>query len=176
MSRSKIILATLTAAVVLVGVALWAFQPWRLVTSSEIDQAAPVSEPRDSPTTTPASGDPSPTPRDKVLATGRFEDAEHATSGSVRLIELADGRRFVRLEGLASSDGPDLHVWLSDQPSGGEWGSYDDGRYAALGLLKATHGNHNYEVPADIDLRAMRSVVIWCDRFNVAFGTAPVTA
>ena len=177
MTRSKIVLTTLSTVLVLVGAALWAFQPWRLVTSSELDQAAPVSEPRATSPTTPASGDPSPAaPQDRVLATGRFEDAEHATSGSVRLIELADGRRFVRLEGLASSDGPDLHVWLSDQPSGGEWGSYDDGRYAALGLLKATHGNHNYEVPTDIDLGAMRSVVIWCDRFNVAFGTAPVTA
>jgi hypothetical protein len=175
-SRSKVILAALAVVVVLVAVALWAFQPWRLVTSSELDQAAPVSEPREASTAAaPAGADPSPSPKDEVLATGRFEDAEHATSGAVRLIELADGRRFVRLEGLASSDGPDLHVWLSDRPSGGEWGSYDDGRYVALGLLKATHGNHNYAVPADVDLDSMQSVVIWCDRFNVAFGTAPVT-
>ena len=80
----------------------------------------------------------------------------------------------MRLEGLASSDGPDLHVWVTDQPSGGEWGSYDDGRYLALGKLKATHGNQNYAIPADAELGGLRSVVIWCDRFNVAFGTAPV--
>ena len=90
------------------------------------------------------------------------------------MLELADGRRFVRLEGLASSDGPDLHVWLSDAPSGGDWGSYDDGRVVRLGDLKATHGNQNYAVPADADLSGMRSVVIWCDRFNVAFGTAAI--
>ena len=82
----------------------------------------------------------------------------------------------MRLEGLASSDGPDLHVWLSDQLSGGEWGSYDDGRHVALGELKATHGNQNYEIPANADLAGLRSVVIWCDRFNVAFGTASVAA
>ena len=90
------------------------------------------------------------------------------------MLELADGRRFVRFEDLATSDGPDLHVWVTDQPSGGEWGSYDDGRYVRLGELKATHGNQNYEIPDDVDLAGLRSVVIWCDRFNVAFGTAPV--
>lgn len=171
---------TLSLVVVLASLGLWAFQPWRLVTSSELNEAAPVSRPV--PTATSSTTDdtatpaPSPSPQDTVLATGRFEDAEHATSGSVRLIELADGRRFVRLEGLASSDGPDLHVWLSDRPSGGEWGSYDDGSYVALGRLKATHGNQNYAVPADVDLSDLRSVVIWCDRFNVAFGTAAVAA
>ena len=90
------------------------------------------------------------------------------------MVELADGRRFVRFEDLATSDGPDLHVWVTDQPSGGSWGSYDDGRYVRLGELVATHGNQNYEIPADADLAGLRSVVIWCDRFNVAFASAPV--
>lgn len=109
-----------------------------------------------------------------MLAKATFEDAEHTTSGSVRVLELADGARFVRVEGLATSDGPDLHVWLSDRPSGGDWGSYDDGRWVALGELKATHGDHNYAIPASANIAGMRSVVIWCDRFDVAFGTAPV--
>lgn len=160
------------------AVALWAFQPWRLFTSSEVDEAPPTAA------SEPATGRPDggsgtkgdgPQPRDEVLAQGRFEDAEHQTSGRALVLRLADGRRFVRLEDLASSDGPDLHVWLTDQPSGGDWGSYDDGRYVKLGRLKATHGNQNYEVPESAELDGMKSVVIWCDRFNVAFGTAPVT-
>ena len=171
----------LIGAVLLVVVAVgsWAFEPWRLFTSSEVDEALPSASPTatspatTAPTAGPTTGDLAVEPRE--LATGEFEDAEHATSGTVRIVELADGRRFVRLEELDSSDGPDLHVWLSDQPSGGEWGSYDDGRYVRLGELKATHGNQNYAIPADADLAGLRSVVIWCDRFNVAFGTAPVT-
>ena len=174
MSIPRFRTAALAAVVVIAAVGLWAFEPWRLATSSTVDESVPVSTPI---ATTPATAEsPTPTPTDTVLATGRFEDAEHATSGGVRLIELADGRRFVRLEGLSSSDGPDLHVWLSDQPSGGEWGSYDDGRYVALGDLKATHGNQNYEIPTKVDLAGLMSVVIWCDRFNVAFGSAPVVA
>ena len=169
-------------AVVVLAVGAWAFQPWRLWTSSTVDEPAPTAatlpaEPTDSATpSTVESSAPAetPPPQDVVLATGRFEDAEHATTGSVRLLELADGRRFLRLEKLATSDGPDLHVWLSDQPSGGDWNSYDDDKYVKLGRLKATNGNQNYEIPPTAELNGMRSVVIWCDRFNVAFGTAAV--
>ena len=111
---------------------------------------------------------------DVELARGRFEAAEYSTTGLARLLQPADGTRVLRLEGLATSDGPDLHVWISNQPSGGAWGSYDDDRYIRLGPLKATNGNQNYPIPAGADLRGMTTVVIWCDRFDVAFGTAPV--
>ncbi len=109
------------------------------------------------------------------LAAGPFEDAEYATSGTASVIELADGSRFVRLEDFSTSDGPDVFVGLSNSPSGGAWGSYDDVRYVQLGALKATNGNQNYEIPPDVDLAGFESVVIWCDRFDVAFGTAPVS-
>ena len=168
------------AVALVVGLAL--FEPWRLFTSSTLDEAAPVSAAQPTPTEetpgTPsdtASQSPEPEVQDRVLARGAFEDAEHATTGVVRLLELGDGRRFLRFEGLATSDGPDLHVWLTDQPSGGEWGSYDDGHVVRLGELKATRGNQNYEIPAAADLGPVVSAVIWCDRFNVAFGTAPLS-
>lgn len=165
-------------AVAVLAVGLWAFEPWRLFTSSEIDEAPPASTAAAEPTATEgseATDEPAGQPADIELSSGRFVDAEHDTSGTARVLALADGRRFVRLEGLATSDGPDLHVWLTDQPSGGSWSSYDDGRYLKLGELKATHGNQNYEIPADAQLDGLASVVIWCDRFNVAFGTAPVS-
>lgn len=181
--------AVLVCVVVLsVVVGLYLFEPWRLFTSSAVDEAAPMSRVR-----TPATpaGDPAEDPsagrsgkaseqakpaQDRVIAKGAFEDAEHATTGAATILELADGRRFVRFEGLSTSDGPDLHVWLTDQRSGGEWGSYDDGRYLRLGELKANQGNQNYQIPADAEIAEMTSVVIWCDRFNVAFGTAPIPA
>jgi hypothetical protein len=170
----KWIVAGLALVVLLVG--LWAFEPWRVWTSSEVDEPLPSVAVADE--SKPVPGEPGPTtpvePQLVELASGTFEDAEHGTSGTARVIELSDGRRFVRFEDLASSDGPDLHVWVTDRPSGGDWGSYDDGRYLELGELKATHGNQNYEIPDGADLGGLRSVVIWCDRFNVAFGTAPV--
>ena len=169
-----LVLAALLAA------SLW-FEPWRLFTDSTVDEAPPTSAPAgdtaaEEPSQSPvATAEPTAPPaEDTLLAQGDFEDAEHGTTGAATVLRLADGRRFVRLEDLATSDGPDLHVWLTDQPSGGEWGSYDDGRYVRLGELKANHGNQNYEIPPGADLAGIRSVVIWCDRFDVAFGTAPV--
>ena len=171
----------------LVGVLAY-FEPWRAFTSSSIDEALPVSAPIAAPisTPTPAPATPTeapsepapeaskPTPTDRELSQGRFVNAEHDTNGTARIIELADGRRFLRLEGFSTSDGPDVHVWLSEATAGGSWGKYDDDGYVRLGKLKATDGNQNYLIPAGADISTMRSAVIWCDRFNVAFGAAPV--
>lgn len=118
---------------------------------------------------------PAPPPVPVEIGSGAFEDAEQATSGRARVVEVSDGSRYVRLEDLDTSDDPDLHVWLSSAPSGGGRGSYDDGAYVALGQLKADRGDHDYQIPADADLRGIRSVVIWCDRCDAAIGTAPVT-
>ena len=176
------------------GVGLWAFEPWRIFTDSEVNEALPsvgsvaagTGPASEEPTTEAEPGElerseldaapePERTPEVVELAGGPFSAAEHATSGRARVIELGDGSRFLRLDDLATSDGPDLQMWITDKPSGGSWGSYDDGRYVRLGALKANNGNQNYEISADVDLRGMRSVVIWCDRFNVAFGTAPIS-
>lgn len=172
----KWIVAGVVVAMLAAGA--WLFEPWRLVTSSTVDEAAPTSGSSPGPGSTPdqtaAAGDGEPAAADRELARGGLETAEHDTTGEAVVLSLSDGRRFLRLEDLATSDGPDLHVWLTDQPSGGDWGSYDDGRYVRLGELKATHGNQNYEIPAGADLDGLTSAVIWCDRFNVAFGTAPL--
>lgn len=51
-----------------------------------------------------------------TLASGELISHEHATTGTVSLVRLADGSRVVRLEGLDTSNGPDLRVWLTDAP------------------------------------------------------------
>jgi hypothetical protein len=103
---------------------------------------------------------------------GAFQSQEHPTSGTAALLTLPDGSQVVRLENLASSDGPDVKIWLSDQTAGGDWFKYRSGRYLDLGPIKATHGNQNYAVPPGTDLRGLGTVVLWCDRFSVAFGSA----
>jgi hypothetical protein len=171
-----------------VGAAL--FQPWRLFTSSTINEALPgpaseiaVTTPAPDPAS-PAPGTASPSagtlappsntasPTTAVLATGAFQSQEHPTSGTALLLRLPDGSHVVRLENLASSDGPDVKVWLSDLDAGGDWFKYRSGKYLDLGLIKATHGNQNYTIPAGADLQGLRTVVLWCDRFSVAFGSA----
>ncbi|HEY0639582.1 MAG TPA: DM13 domain-containing protein [Pseudonocardiaceae bacterium] len=153
--RKRLAWAAVAVAAVIGIVLLLAFEPWKLVTSSTIDEAMP-------------DGD------GVVTAEGRFVSQAHETSGVAQLLTMDDGSQVLRFENLRSDDGPDLHVWLTDQPAGGGTDIYDDGRYVELGDLKATNGNQNYPVPAGIDLTGLRSVVIWCDRFNTAFGSAPI--
>ena len=164
MSRRRAVVAV-AVAVVLAGVVF--FEPWTLVTNETVNEAAPTAEASDASSPSPAG----PT----ELARGTFVSQEHETSGTATVVELADGSRTLRLEGFKTSNGPDLHVWLSEKKAGGNWFKYGGGRKAQLGELKANRGSHNYAIPADVELDGLRSVVIWCKRFHVAFGSAPLT-
>jgi hypothetical protein len=43
-----------------------------------------------------------------------------------------------------------------------------------LGALKANQGNQNYEISEDVSLEDVMSVSVWCRRFSVGFGVAPL--
>ncbi|WP_449063449.1 DM13 domain-containing protein [Planomonospora algeriensis] len=185
--RHPIAWAVLALGAAGLAVALYLFQPWRLFTTVEVNEpppvaaAAPASPAPGAGTVAPAAPDaPSATPASapKTLATGTFVSHEHDTSGTAELLELADGSRVLRIEDLDTSDGPDLRVWLSDQPvkeGRAGWFNLDDGEHLELGELKGNKGDANYAVPAGADLDDLRTVTIWCRRFSVSFGAAALT-
>ncbi|WP_175647665.1 DM13 domain-containing protein [Streptomyces cyaneochromogenes] len=153
--RRRPALWIITALVVVAAaVGLYVFQPWRAFTTVRVDEAPPgvVAAAR------PLSG--------------TFVSHEHETSGSVAVLESGDGVRTLRLTNLRTSDGPALHVWLSDQPVEGGGGNLDDGEHIDLGSLKGNEGNQNYLIPATADLGRFSTVTIWCERFSVSFGAA----
>lgn len=172
MNKKRMIPAVLLAALVL-AVGLYLFQPWRIFTSSTVTEDVPVAA---APTGSSAgpSGSPSAAgPRE--LARGELISHEHASSGTVRILELSDGSRILRFEGLDTSDGPDLRVWLSNAPvieGVAGWRVFDDGAYLDLGALKANKGDQNYPIPAGADLADYSSVSVWCARFTVSFAAA----
>jgi hypothetical protein len=169
------------------------FQPWRLFVDERVDDLLPtealvsssVIASADSAPAQPSATKSRPGPtRDpetvepKIIRTGRLISHEHRTSGRVKIIKLADGRRLLRFEDLDTSSGPDLRVWLSSAPVvEGKGGWYVFGRHphVELGRLKANLGNQNYAVPADVDLAELDSVSIWCKRFRVSFGAAALS-
>ncbi|MGQ4601510.1 DM13 domain-containing protein [Nocardia sp. R6R-6] len=166
-ARSPItwIVAVLVVAGLGAGLAL--FQPWRLFTDTTVQEAAPSVSPGPEPGTE--------VPQPRAIARGTFVSHEHATAGTVVVLQLPDGARVLRLEDLDTSDGPDLHVWLTDAPvrEGRDgWFVFDDGVHTDLGKLRGNRGNQNYPLPADTDLARLTSVAIWCDRFDVSFGAA----
>ncbi|MEV6280290.1 DM13 domain-containing protein [Nocardia sp. NPDC051832] len=165
--QKKIVLAVAAVLVVVVGAGLAFFQPWKLVTDTTVVEDAPTAV---------LGTDPGAVPQLPVpLSSGRFISHEHSTTGSLVILKLPDGSRVLRLENLDTSDGPALHVWLTDAPvlEGRDgWGVFDDGAHLDLGGLKGNKGSQNYPIPADADLSKYTSVSIWCDRFNVSFGAA----
>jgi hypothetical protein len=153
------------------GAGLYWFEPWRLVTSTTVNDAlAPAAE-----TVTSAPAGSAAPAGPAVVLRGTFITHEHDTSGEVRVVRHPDGRHQLELVGLDTSDGPDLRVWLSDQPvkaGTAGWRVFDDGRWVELGELKGNKGNQVYDIPAGTDLATLRSVSIWCKRFAVSFGAA----
>ncbi|MFJ4692229.1 DM13 domain-containing protein [Streptomyces sp. NPDC088766] len=176
-------IAVLVVAVAGVGWGLYWFQPWKLWQDETVQEALPgavsgsapsASAPAPAPSDEP-SGQSAPATGPHTLASGELIGHEHATSGTVKLVRLADGSHVVRLENLDTSNGPDLRVWLTDAPvqrGRAGWYVFDEAEHVSLGRLKGNKGSHNYVLPADLDPSDYRSVSIWCDRFDVSFGAA----
>jgi hypothetical protein len=164
MGRTRIwVLGASIAVGLIVFVLIW-FQPQKLVLESTVNEAPPRPVRSGS---VRASGGPA------TLAEGEFRSLEHTTSGRAITLELPDGRRFLRLEGLDTSNGPDLRVYLSEVPASDDWYAYGE-RFVDLGALKGNRGDQNYALPEDVDLSRYKSAVIWCRRFTVGFGVAPL--
>jgi hypothetical protein len=172
--------AMIALALAVVGAfALSWFAPWNLFIDRRVDEALPGAAEQVAAATGPAEGPAAP-PAEQgsdgpmALAQGSFASLEHRATGTALVIELEDGRRFLRLDGLETSSGPDLRVILTDQPLSDDWDVWDDGELVDLGPLKGNIGSSNYEIPPSVDLGDFETAVIWCRRFSVGFGVAPL--
>jgi hypothetical protein len=183
--RRPWVLSILVTGVVAVAAGLFWFQPWQLVVDETVQEELPAAAPVPAPPSTPppssrpltpsTSASPSTSAKPAELAGGTLISHEHRTTGTVRLLRAADGSFVLRLENLATSSGPDVHVWLTDapvKPGKDGWAVFDDGKHLDAGKLKGNKGNQNYPLPAGTDPAAYTSVSLWCDRFNVSFGAA----
>jgi hypothetical protein len=178
-TRTKVLLAAATVLIPVVAFGLYWFQPWKLWTNDTVHDALPAVATQTAPAPAgqgapaPAGQTTSATAGDTVLATGRFISHEHHTDGTASIIRLADGKRVLAIADLDTSEGPDVHVWLTDRTvTKGGWHVFDDGKHIDLGELKGNHGDLLYRIPDTADLSTIRSVSIWCARFDVSFGAA----
>ena len=111
-------------------------------------------------------------PKDTKPLMGNFVDAGdgfHKAQGVAKVINLADGKTFLRLENLKTTNGPDLYVYLST-------GKDDASDIVNLGRLKGNIGNQNYEIPTGTDLVKYNTVLIWCKAFSTLFGSAKLSS
>jgi hypothetical protein len=112
---------------------------------------------------------PAPAFQPSVAYRGSFAGADdfHFGRGDALIIETEPGKYVLRFEDFSVRNGPDLFVYLSEDPAGE---SIDE--VLNLGSLKATDGAFNYEIPAGVDISRIKSAVVWCRQFSVLFAHA----
>jgi hypothetical protein len=171
-SRAPIWLALAIGLVAVVAVILVVFQPQKLFLDDKVDEAVPVAAGPPVQGAEPGAA-PTPVAEPRTLRSGQFISRDHSTSGAAAVLDVG-GTSFLRLEDLDTDNGPDLYVYLTANAADGDEGGFDDD-IVDLGRLKGNIGSQNYEVPSGTDLARYATVVIWCDRFDAAFGAADLT-
>lgn len=108
------------------------------------------------------------------IAAGSFHSNAHETKGRATIYRLDDGRRVLRLTQFKTSNGPDVRVYLVAAADVQKEDAAKKAGIVDLGALKGNVGDQNYDIPAGLDLSKYRAVSIWCRRFSVNFGAAPL--
>ena len=151
---------------VVLAIAWYAFRPELLFINNSVAESFPVASV--AATTPDAGSDP------KQLAMGQFKGYAHETQGNADVYEV-DGKRVLRLTNFKTSNGPDVHVYLVAAPDAKDDATVKRAGFIDLGSMKGNMGDQNYDVPGTAGLDKYQAVTIWCARFNVNFGTAPLT-
>lgn len=99
---------------------------------------------------------------------GAFTSLTHRTTGTAHLVHRADGSRQLRLTGFETRTAPDLFVYVIPRPAPG--GEIAGG--VKVDSLRTPVGDQAYTLPADVELGDRPTVVIWCGKCRVAFGSA----
>jgi hypothetical protein len=141
----------------------YAFRPERLFVNTTVNESLGAVT-----ATTPTADMP------MTLATGMFHSNAHETKGTATVLDLGGGRRVLRLTDFATSNGPDVRVYLVAAPDVQDDATVKTAGFVELGPMKGNIGDQNYDIPATVDLANYRTVTIWCKRFSVNFGSAPL--
>lgn len=107
----------------------------------------------------------------KNILVGDFmgvNDGIHNAEGKAKILTLSDGSQIIRLEDFRSTNGPDVHLYLSTNKQASD--------FIDLGRLKANIGNQNYQIPVNTDYNKYNYVLIWCQPFSVLFGSAQLSS
>jgi Electron transfer DM13 len=147
-------------AAVAVFLAWYAFRPERLVVNRRVDEAMPAAQGSSSP---------------QRLASGQFYSVLHPTAGTATIYRMGDGSRILRFTNFKTSNGPDVHVYMVAADDAKDSASAVRAGFIDLGTIKGNIGDQNYILGPEVDLSKYRAVSVWCKRFSVNFGAAPLT-
>lgn len=111
-----------------------------------------------------------------IVARGKFihanpSDPVHYGRGRVTVYD-----ELVHLESdFQVGPGPKFHVYLVPEADVTPDTLVQETMYVDLGRLKAFSGSQNYPIPDGVDLKDFKSVVVWCEQFNVLISPASLT-
>ena len=169
----------LVVGVAVIAVTWYLFRPELLFVNQKVNESFPVTT---TAMSTMARGGQTSgamsamTTAPTAKTEGIFHDGAHATKGTASIYELATGNRVLRLTNFETSNGPDVHVLLGKAADATDSQTVKRAGYFDLGSLKGNVGDQNYSIPGNVQLSDYNSVTIWCNRFNVNFGTAPLAS
>ena len=146
--------------ILLGGVLLAAWtEPWKLLARTTFHEAAPEGA--------------------RTVAMGKFIGHVHHAAGTARLVVLPNNKHLLRVEGLRTVQGPRVHVWLIYRRINHATASHHAVKSVAhvdLGPMRANRGDANYLLPDDTRITGAKTAILWCARFRVVFGFAPLDA
>nr|WP_242032899.1 DM13 domain-containing protein [Oscillatoria sp. FACHB-1406] len=100
-----------------------------------------------------------------------FVSVDEPTKGTASIV-TENGQSFLVLdEAFSTKEGPDVLVLLHKEavPK-----SYTESNYLNLGKLQKISGTQRYAIPAGTNVKDFRTVSLWCRKFKVTFGYAPL--
>lgn len=158
MKRWKIVVPVI---VIVLFVAWYAFRPERLIVNQRVQEKFPVAE------TSASNVQP--------LESGNFHSILHPTQGTATVYRIADGSRVLRFTNFSTSNGPDVRIYMVAANDANDAATVLHAGFIDLGPIKGNIGDQNYSLGSDVDLSKYRAVSVWCKRFSVNFGTAPLS-
>jgi hypothetical protein len=156
MKRWKIVVPFV---VIVLFVAWYAFRPERLLINRRVQEKFPAENSSSNV---------------QALESGGFHSILHPTQGTATIYRVGDGSRVLRFTNFSTSNGPDVHIYMVAADDANDAATVLHAGFIDLGPIKGNVGDQNYSLGSDVDLSKYRAVSVWCKRFSVNFGTAPL--
>ena len=96
---------------------------------------------------------------------GTFSNGPYGVVNGTAKVYLGNNNQYIlALENFNSSNGPDLHVYISKEAQ--------PVNYIDLGRLQSVSGNQQYPLTGNINFSEYKYALIHCQRYNHLFGSA----
>lgn len=103
----------------------------------------------------------------ETVRSGSFSGlSNHTTQGTASIVKTADGYAIVLGDDFVFDGAPDPKVAL------GKDGSFDAS--TLLAPLQSDSGMQTYPIPLSIDVARFNEIYIWCEKYSVGLGVAPL--